>query len=87
LKKDEYELVLHGLLREAEQLDQTKDPCDSKFIPDTKVSPCYYLPLSCDFKMQSRSARMHVDPLPAFLLVPAVSQPLVSAACFVFWWG
>ncbi len=37
LKRDAYEVVLHGLLRESEQLDQSKDPCSPDFIPNTKV--------------------------------------------------
>ncbi len=38
LRKEKYELVIHGLFREANILNHQKDPCDKDFIPDTKVS-------------------------------------------------
>jgi hypothetical protein len=37
--KDNYEVVVHGLFRQASVLDHSKDPCSKKFIPDTKVQP------------------------------------------------
>ena len=37
LTKDNYEVVLHELLKAAKVLDQTKDPCSDNFIPNTKV--------------------------------------------------
>ena len=38
LMKENYELVIHNLFREASLLDHLKDPCDEGFIPNTKVS-------------------------------------------------
>lgn len=40
LRKEKYELVIHGMFREANILNHQKDPCDKDFIPDTKVSIC-----------------------------------------------
>ncbi|XP_031430825.1 protein O-linked-mannose beta-1,2-N-acetylglucosaminyltransferase 1 [Clupea harengus] len=36
LKKDAYELEIQNLLREAEVLDHSKNPCEDSFIPDTE---------------------------------------------------
>lgn len=36
LKKDPYEIEIQNLLREAEVLDHTKNPCEDSFIPDTE---------------------------------------------------
>ncbi|XP_062411760.1 protein O-linked-mannose beta-1,2-N-acetylglucosaminyltransferase 1 [Sardina pilchardus] len=36
LKKDAYELEIQNLLRDAEILDHTKNPCEDSFIPDTE---------------------------------------------------
>uniref|UniRef100_A0A3P8Z165 Protein O-linked-mannose beta-1,2-N-acetylglucosaminyltransferase n=1 Tax=Esox lucius TaxID=8010 RepID=A0A3P8Z165_ESOLU len=36
LKKDAYELEIQNLLKEAEVLDHTKNPCEDVFIPDTE---------------------------------------------------
>ena len=37
LEKDNYELVIHSLFKEASVLNHHKAPCDKDFIPDTKV--------------------------------------------------
>ncbi|CAL1276918.1 unnamed protein product [Larinioides sclopetarius] len=36
IKKDNYEEVIHDLLRKAVVLDHSKSPCEENFIPDTK---------------------------------------------------
>ncbi|XP_043096930.1 protein O-linked-mannose beta-1,2-N-acetylglucosaminyltransferase 1-like [Puntigrus tetrazona] len=36
LKKDAYEIEIQNLLREAEVLDHSKNPCEDSFIPDTE---------------------------------------------------
>nr|ABH03465.1 POMGnT1 [Danio rerio] len=36
LKKDPYEIEIQNLLREAEVLDHSKNPCEDSFIPDTE---------------------------------------------------
>ncbi|KAG9277289.1 protein O-linked-mannose beta-1,2-N-acetylglucosaminyltransferase 1 [Astyanax mexicanus] len=36
LKKDDYEVEIQNLLREAEVLDHSKNPCEDSFIPDTE---------------------------------------------------
>ncbi|XP_060775984.1 protein O-linked-mannose beta-1,2-N-acetylglucosaminyltransferase 1 isoform X3 [Neoarius graeffei] len=36
LKKDAYEVEIQNLLREAEVLDHSKNPCEDAFIPDTE---------------------------------------------------
>ena len=36
LQSEPYELIIHGLLRDAVVLDHSKDPCDGHFIPNTK---------------------------------------------------
>ncbi|KAI4883337.1 hypothetical protein NFI96_011183 [Prochilodus magdalenae] len=36
LKKDAYEVEIQNLLREAEVLDHSKNPCEDSFIPDTE---------------------------------------------------
>ncbi|KAI2663605.1 Protein O-linked-mannose beta-1,2-N-acetylglucosaminyltransferase 1 [Labeo rohita] len=36
LKKDSYEIEIQNLLREAEVLDHSKNPCEDSFIPDTE---------------------------------------------------
>ncbi|XP_026121001.1 protein O-linked-mannose beta-1,2-N-acetylglucosaminyltransferase 1-like [Carassius auratus] len=36
LKKDAYEIEIQKLLREAEVLDHSKNPCEDSFIPDTE---------------------------------------------------
>ncbi|KAF8795092.1 Protein O-linked-mannose like protein [Argiope bruennichi] len=36
VKKDNYEEVIHDLLRKAVVLDHSKSPCEENFIPDTK---------------------------------------------------
>lgn len=36
LKKDAYEVEIQNLLREAEVLDHSKDPCEDAFIPDSE---------------------------------------------------
>ncbi|XP_051568692.1 protein O-linked-mannose beta-1,2-N-acetylglucosaminyltransferase 1-like [Myxocyprinus asiaticus] len=36
LKEDAYEIEIQDLLREAEVLDHSKNPCDDSFIPDTE---------------------------------------------------
>ncbi|KAL7891303.1 hypothetical protein AOLI_G00007790 [Acnodon oligacanthus] len=36
LKKDPYEVEIQNLLREAEVLDHSKNPCEDSFVPDTE---------------------------------------------------
>lgn len=36
LRKDEYEDEIHRLLRSAEVLDHSRDPCDDSFVPDSE---------------------------------------------------
>uniref|UniRef100_A0A3B4BZD4 Protein O-linked-mannose beta-1,2-N-acetylglucosaminyltransferase n=1 Tax=Pygocentrus nattereri TaxID=42514 RepID=A0A3B4BZD4_PYGNA len=36
LKKDAYEVEIQNLLREAEVLDHSKNPCEDSFVPDTE---------------------------------------------------
>nr|DBA17711.1 TPA: hypothetical protein GDO54_016041 [Pyxicephalus adspersus] len=36
LRKDAYEVEIHGILREAEVLDHSKNPCEESFVPDTE---------------------------------------------------
>uniref|UniRef100_A0A8C4ERH7 Protein O-linked-mannose beta-1,2-N-acetylglucosaminyltransferase n=1 Tax=Dicentrarchus labrax TaxID=13489 RepID=A0A8C4ERH7_DICLA len=36
LKKDAYEVEIQNLLKEAEVLDHTKNPCDDSFLPDSE---------------------------------------------------
>jgi beta-1,2-N-acetylglucosaminyltransferase len=47
LRKEKYELIIHGLFREANILNHQKDPCDKDFIPDTKVSSLASLVALC----------------------------------------
>ena len=42
MMKENYEMVIHSLFREASMLNHQKDPCDKDFIPDTKVSRSIY---------------------------------------------
>ena len=37
MKKEEYEVLVHNLVRSAVPLDHSKSPCVEGFIPDTRV--------------------------------------------------
>jgi beta-1,2-N-acetylglucosaminyltransferase len=47
LTKDNYELVIHNLLRKANVLDHSKNPCGDKFLPKSK-GKTYVMYISMD---------------------------------------